>query len=277
MIKDLSVTILVDNRASENGAGTEHGLSLWIEADGFRLLFDTGQSDLMFRNGQLAGIDPAEADVLVLSHGHYDHTGGVGSLLELRKDLPVYCHPGVVIPRYSRQSDGCMKPVGMSRSSAMALMNREKNIIWVTRPQYITGHIGIVGVIPRTTDFEDTGGAFFGDPSGQSADPIEDDTSLWIETVRGIVVVTGCCHSGIVNTLLRIRQITGNNQFYRIIGGFHLVNAARSRLDATVAYLQAERWDRMVPCHCTGEVAMRYLEQYFPDRMEAGFAGKEIR
>ena len=277
MINNLSITILVDNHSPDNARGTEHGLSFWIEADGFRLLFDTGQSDLMFDNGALSGSDPAQADALVLSHGHYDHTGGVARLLELRQDLPIYCHPGVVIPRYSRQHDGSMKPVGISRPAAMELMRREQLIRWVNTPCYLADGIGCTGSIPRRTLFEDTGGAFYLDPGGVHHDPIDDDLSLWIETPAGVVVITGCCHSGIVNTLSHIRHSAGCRSFHRIIGGLHLVNATEKRMDATIDYLRTEQWNFMVPCHCTGERAVEAFRREFPGRVEQGHAGMVIR
>ncbi len=276
MIKNLSITILVDNHSPDNTRGTEHGLSFWIEADGFRLLFDTGQSNLMFDNGVLSGCDPAHADALVLSHGHYDHTGGVARLLELRQDLPIYCHPGVLIPRYSRRHEGSMKPVGISRPAAMELMRREQSIRWVNSSRYLADGIGCTGVLSRTTAFEDTGGDFFLDPLGKQSDLIEDDLSLWIETTDGVVVITGCCHSGIVNTLSCVRQITGCRSFHRIIGGLHLVNATEKRIDATIGYLRTEQWDSMVPCHCTGTVAVEALRREFSGRVEQGYAGMVI-
>ena len=277
MIDQLSITVLVDNRAGENGIGTEHGLSLWIEADGYKLLFDTGQSDLLFRNAKLLKIDPTSADALVLSHGHYDHTGGLARLLEISPVMQVHCHPAVVVPRYSRKDDGSMKPVGISRASALTLMRNEKAIYWTAGPRYITDHIGITGVIPRKTAFEDTGGAFYSDPEGNCSDAIDDDIAIWIETVKGIVVIVGCCHSGIINTISRISAITDGTTLHGLVGGLHLVNAHEKRLEATIAALANYEWTFMMPCHCTDNNAMKRFRREFPERVEPGFAGKVHR
>ena len=121
MIGNLTITVIVDNRSDDPCLLTEHGLSFWIEADDRRILFDAEQSDMLFRNAETLGIDLRTADTLVLSHGHYDHTGSVAKLLELNLSLSVYCHPDVLIPRYSRQADGTVRPVGMPRSACDAL------------------------------------------------------------------------------------------------------------------------------------------------------------
>ena len=276
VIRDLSVTVLVDDRAANNGLGVEHGFSLWIEADGRKLLFDAGQSDLLFRNAALLGIDPAEADAFILSHGHYDHSGGISRLLAIRPGLPVYCHPGIFIPRYSRKPDGTMKPVGVQKNSAGALMNGSTGITWVSRPMEVKNHIWITGPIPRIMEFEDTGGPFFKDTAGKIADLIEDDIALWLETQQGITVVTGCCHSGIVNTVAYIRQVAGSCPVRRIIGGLHLVNATARRIEGTIGYLQSLDLSGIVPCHCTGDAAAGEIVRRFPLRGEAGHVGKRI-
>jgi len=118
MIGNLNITILVDNQSSKAELHSEHGLSLWIEADDKRILFDTGQSEMLIRNAKVLGIDLRTADTLVLSHGHYDHTGGVAAVLDLNPEISVYCHPGVFMPRYSRQPDGKMKPVGINAKAS---------------------------------------------------------------------------------------------------------------------------------------------------------------
>jgi 7,8-dihydropterin-6-yl-methyl-4-(beta-D-ribofuranosyl)aminobenzene 5'-phosphate synthase len=273
MIRNLNITILVDNQSSREDLHSEHGLSFWIEADDRRIVFDTGQSDMLIRNAEVLGIDLRTADTLVLSHGHYDHTGGVAALLDLNPKISVYCHPGIFIPRYSRQPDGKMKPVGINAKASRHLHKIMETIHWVNGPSSLSGEIGITGPIPRLCDFEDTGGSFFLDPEAQKADPISDDLAVWFKTKSGIVVVTGCCHSGIVNTLEHIQTISGQNNIVAVLGGLHLVNASLERLKNTCEYLNCVVPGKIYPCHCTGENAIEFLQTQFGDRIIVGNVG----
>ena len=277
MIKHLAITALVDNRSEDQRLLTEHGLSLWIEADGRHILFDTGQSDYFLHNAETLGINPRDADTLVISHGHYDHTGGVVALLKVNPTPRIYCHPGIFIPRYSRQADGNMKPIGLSRTTADALHRRVDTIHWVSRPLFLTKNIGVTGPIPRVAAFEDTGGAFFLDPGGKRPDMVEDDVAMWFSTAGGLVVVTGCCHSGIVNTIAYISSITGANPVASVIGGLHLLHASAERIEATCDYLQSSGVGKIVPFHCTGEEAVAHFERRFGEAVvKKGGVGKIV-
>jgi 7,8-dihydropterin-6-yl-methyl-4-(beta-D-ribofuranosyl)aminobenzene 5'-phosphate synthase len=115
----IDITILVDNQAGP-GLTTEHGFSLWIETDDRHILFDTGQGPALPSNARALGVDLRKTDVLVLSHGHYDHTGGIPHVLHVAPNAHVYCHPGVVQPRYSLRN-GSPKPAHMPSESMAAL------------------------------------------------------------------------------------------------------------------------------------------------------------
>lgn len=269
---DVKITILVDNRA-DNDLDTEHGFSLWIEVQGKKILFDTGQGGCLVPNARKLGIDLSEADVLALSHGHYDHTGGIPAVLELARNIRVYAHPLVVLPRYvvkEQESRSISMP-----SSAMSALDRldSQSLVWVQKPLSLTDRIGLTGPIPRVTSFEDCGGAFYLDPEGTSPDPIQDDLSLWIRTNEGVILCTGCCHSGLVNTLQHLRHLLGPHKLLTILGGFHLVNADEERMRETIGFLQGLDFDRLVACHCTGESAMILLQQSMKERVLFGSAG----
>jgi len=276
MISNLSITIIVDNVSDTSELKSEHGLSIWVEADDRRILFDTGQSDILIHNTKRLGIDLASADTLILSHGHYDHTGGVEPVIVRNSSIAIYCNSGVFIPRYSRQPDGRMKPIGITRKSSEALHKIWDNIHWVDRPLMLADDIGITGPIPRVTDFEDTGGNFFNDLEGVKPDPVSDDLAVWVQTSRGLCVLTGCCHSGLVNTLQYISSLTGQTPVHSIIGGFHLLNASSERMENTCAYLHDRNINRIVPCHCTGEKAVEYFRSRFNDRIQIGRVGSNV-
>lgn len=267
----IRITVLVDETAGE-GLIEEHGLSLWVEVSGTRIIFDTGQ-DALLPNALSLGIDPREADIIVLSHGHYDHTGGLAGVLAGSSRGVVHCHPGAVVPRYHRSERG-IRSIGMPGASTLALGGPDRGLVrWINSPFQISVGIGITGPIPRSSSFEDTGGGFFLDEGCTSTDPIRDDMALWIDTGNGLAVVSGCAHSGIVNTLEYVSVLTGGRPIRWVVGGFHLLHASVERIGRTADYLCGLAPEVVAPCHCTGaratEALRRCLGESFLD-IESG-------
>ncbi len=266
------IHIVVDNKAAE-GFVAEHGFSLWIEADGRHILFDTGNKDALSANLATLKLDLGRLTDLVLSHGHYDHSGGVESVLSLRNDVQVYLHQAAVQPRYVREEDGA-RPVRMPPGSMRSLWNvADDSIHWLTHPFEITGQIGLSGPIPRRTGYEDTGGQFYYDPQGKRPDPIDDDNALWLQTNEGLIVCVGCSHAGIVNTLQAVMDITGRDRVRAVIGGLHLINASPDRLKKTAAALNEFDIAKIVACHCTGDESFGYLEKHLSCELIQGYVG----
>lgn len=256
----ISITIIVDDRAGP-GLLAEHGLALWIEAAGKRILFDTGQGVVLLNNAHKLGIDLSCTDTIVLSHGHYDHTGGLAAVLALAPGAKVYCHASAVEERYSI-GEGVARPVGMPGVSRAALRHLpQKQQCFVEKPLAIAPGIGVTGYIPRRNIFEDVGGSFFLDASGESPDEIKDDLALWIETPSGLLVVTGCAHAGLINTIEYIARLNQGLKISVIIGGFHLSKASRDRLERTVAGLKLFFPEQVAAGHCSGEKIVEKLRQ----------------
>jgi 7,8-dihydropterin-6-yl-methyl-4-(beta-D-ribofuranosyl)aminobenzene 5'-phosphate synthase len=271
-----TITIVVDNHV-ENGLMEEHGLSLWIATGDRTILFDTGQGKALQPNARSLDVDLRKTDTLVLSHGHYDHTGGIAAVLKLATKADVYCHAGVVQPRYSIR-DGRARAIHMPRVSMAAVDElSEERLHWIQEPVMLSNTVGITGPVPRETDFEDSGGPFYLDPGGRRVDMIDDDLALWIQTGEGLVVCVGCCHAGLVNTLRYVTALTGGTTIRAVIGGFHLVNADRRRLDETVRALKVIDPAMIVPCHCTGDEATEFLRRELGGRVHPGAAGMTFR
>ncbi len=273
MVSDVQIRILVDNRA-DKGLVEEHGFSVWLEVFGRKILFDTGQGKALLPNADTMECNLELIDALVLSHGHYDHSGAVADVVQRAGSSRIFCHANAFVPRYSIESGEPPRNIAMSLHNGEALFSVPDNRVrWVTRPRMIASGIGISGPIPRLHPLEDTGGPFFLDPEGRHSDPIRDDMAMWIETDRGLVILTGCCHSGLINTVEHIRAVSGVEKVYGVIGGLHLVNASRDRLESTCHALRQWNPAFVVPCHCTGEEAQSYLRVALGERVISGYAG----
>lgn len=271
----IQVTILVDNRA-DGELVPEHGLAMWIEADGRNILFDTGQGQALEPNCRALGIDLGKADTLVLSHGHYDHTGGLDQAVQAAPSVAIYCHSEAVRPRYAVRN-GDAAAIHMPRSAMAALDKRPRSLLhWTPAPVMLSKNVGLTGPIPRVTDYEDVGGPFFLDAQGHRPDRLTDDMALWINTDDGVVVCVGCCHSGLVNTLAQVKKLSGCGHIRAVIGGFHLVNAGPERMERTRAALREIDPGILVPCHCTGDLALEALKNDPGLVVNQGHAGKSF-
>lgn len=271
----VTLTVLVDNRAGF-GCLAEHGFALWIEHGDRRILLDTGQGEVLEPNARTLGIDLGRTDALVLSHGHYDHTGGLPLVLSAAPRASLSCHPGVTEPRYSIR-DGEARDIRMPQASMRALNALSPDRLrWSGEPVRLCEGLGLSGTIPRRTDFEDAGGPFFFDPHGHRPDPVADDQSLWIRTDKGLVICTGCCHAGLINTLTHLQDVTGEERIRAVIGGLHLGAASAERLEKTARALRDMGVGLLVPCHCTGEAATAWLVDHLDCEVHTGYAGLRL-
>lgn len=274
MSQKISITILSDNRAAE-GLASEHGFAAWIEADSEKILFDAGNGGAMMQNTAALGIDLPCADVIALSHGHYDHTGNLAAVLRQAPRARLYLHPAALRQRYSIHENA--KPIGMPESAVTAVSGlADQRSVWVTAPLQIADRVWLTGPVPRGTGYEDTGGPFFKDAEGRHPDGIPDDMSLWIETDEGLVVGLGCCHSGVVNTLNYITAVSGQRRVRCVVGGMHLLHASAERLRRTSEALKGYDIPHVFPCHCIGEEAARFLKTELGETVEQGYAGMRI-
>lgn len=261
MIRDLRITVLVENTVRRPDLLAEHGWALWIEADGRRIIFDTGQGKVLCENARHLDIPLDATDKVVISHGHFDHTGGLQDVLSAAGKTDLYLHPAALEQKYHREKTPPHRAIGIPGPDEQTLRRQTQSLTWTREPTELIEGVHVTGEIPRRSDFEDTGGPFYRDSSCTKPDPLPDDQALYIETTAGLVVVLGCAHAGIVNTLDYIADLTDRAPVYAVLGGMHLVSATRQRLEATVDALKHYAVQKVGTAHCTGMRATTYLWQ----------------
>jgi len=266
-MNNLKITVLAEDTANKRGLLAEHGLSFLIESGRNKFLFDTGQGLALRHNTEKLNVNLKTINAVVLSHGHYDHTGGLTFALNGMNCPRLYAHPEAFSLKYARNPDGSAREVGMTAGNKITSGELAK-MVPVKEKTEIAEGLFLTGPVPRTTDFEDTGGAFFTDPDCQIPDDLPDDQALFAETKNGTAVILGCAHSGVINTLRYIQALTDNRPIHTLIGGMHLLSASPERMDQTVAELRRFNVQRLIPCHCTGLAATVRLWNELPGKCE---------
>jgi len=265
--------ITLSENTANYGFIAEWGLSILVEVDGTRILVDTGLSFSAVHNAQLLGIDLSTTDCIVLSHGHADHTGGPREALRRRGEVNVIAHPDMWAAKYARRSPQEERYGGIpfSREELDSLgarfdLSRE--------PVRITEDIMTTGEIPMTSGYEEVDqNLFVRDGNILEPDRLADDLALIIDADFGLVVVLGCAHRGIINTLRHAQNLTGKDRVYAAIGGTHLVRASEVRVEQTTADLREMGLQRLGVSHCTGFHASARLAQEFGGVFFLNYAG----
>lgn len=264
-MNSLKITVLVENTAGRLGVLAEHGLSFLIETGGENVLFDTGQGFVLTHNLNRLGRRLDDVETVVLSHGHYDHTGGLHTAVSLMNKPTVYAHPAAAHPKFRRNADGSSRSIGIPDPDLKALT--ESNWIQTDAPIDLPGGLHLTGPVPRIASFEDVGGPFYRDEACTHPDPIEDDQAAFIQTAHGTVVILGCAHAGLINTLQYIQNLTDNRPIHTVIGGMHLHSASEERITKTIEALRIVDIRSIFACHCTGVDAASRLWNEFPGRV----------
>ena len=260
------IYILSDNTAIRQGFGREHGLSILIQTDQDSYwLWDTGQSSLFLESAGKLGLDLEKLKGVALSHGHYDHTDGLSTLLnEVDFKGPIYANPDFAVDRFKIQKGSAPKPIGLNKAKLPWPL---PGFAGVSGSLELTNGLTFISKIERRPGLYQSVDDFYLDAKEQLPDFVEDDACLVLLSNRGPVVILGCCHSGLANTLYQVRDILGLNRVFSIIGGMHLINAPDSSLHQTVQVLKEFSIEYIYPCHCTGNKSTDFLKEQLPGKV----------
>lgn len=261
----VKIMCVVENtvKLSSNFWG-EHGMAVLVEDGDSVTLFDSGQSGrVLLHNLEKMHLDPQRINQVVLSHGHYDHTGGLKALFDVIGARPVYGHPDIFNRRFSEGENGSLKSVDFPVAKT-----EFAGVDWhlSAEPMQISSHVFTTGEIARLEPLEEQGDERLKvccdqDCHGLTQDPLKDDMSLVIQTEQGLVVLLGCCHAGVMNTLNQIQRNFPNEKVYAMMGGTHLAKASEARLIATEQKIQ--NIAKIGFSHCTGiPVTARFLNRF---------------
>jgi 7,8-dihydropterin-6-yl-methyl-4-(beta-D-ribofuranosyl)aminobenzene 5'-phosphate synthase len=276
MIRNLRITLLSDNFVAKEKLLAELGLCMLIEADGKRILFDAGQGFVALRNARALGLSLQGLDAVVLSHGHYDHTGGLADALDECGPVAVYIHPAAIAPKFNKGKQPSPRSIGMPAGSREALTRPGIRVVWTSDPTEIVPGVWCTGEIPRFTKDVQSVAGFFLDEACSVPDLVADDQAIYVEHEAGLVVISGCSHSGAENVVEQACRLSGQETLYALIGGLHLGGAAASRLDTFGDALDRRGCRLLAPCHCTGSSAHAYLRSRFGARVRDVGVGEQI-
>jgi len=270
------ITILTDNTVpGKSHAVGEHGFSAFLETENGNFLFDTGRGKSIVYNALIYKKDLRTINKIVLSHSHHDHTGGLPDVLkaQVENQIDVFSHPDIFVDRF-REINGKRTYGGipftkghLERLGARFVFNKE----------YVAIEDGIflTGEVPRETSFEggDMGGRFVIREGRVEPDIILDDQSLVIHTKKGILIVLGCAHAGMVNIINHAIKMSGVDTIYGIIGGTHIDFSGNVQLEKSIEALKDYKIEQLIPSHCTGLEATFRLKMEFEKTFRFSYVG----
>lgn len=268
------ITILCENSVGAiSGTLGEHGFAALIEPTvGDPLLFDTGQGLTLLHNARRMNKDLLRVQKVVISHGHYDHAGGLLPLLNECGPKYVYGHPALFSMRHRFKDNGECYSIGIPNGrseleAAGAFFDLSKEFREIAPAVFLTGEV------PRVTSFETGDQGLYCDGAGHEPDKTPDDQSLVLDTDKGLVIVLGCCHAGVVNTLEHIAYTTGRRDIHAVVGGTHLGFCSKEQIEKTIAALREMGIKKLAASHCTGFAASARLSHEMPRQFQAAMVG----
>lgn len=259
----VKATVLCENSVfSQRGAIAEHGWAVLLETADSSFLLDTGQGQAIINNAQVLKKDLSAIRAIILSHRHFDHTGGLLKVLNERGKVDVYAHPDLFKEAFSTRG-GKITEIGVPFNRS-ALEYKGANFIFNKDFREIAPDLFITGEIPRRTEYEHGDkDQVIREGAGYVKDPIFDDQSVVIKTGQGLFIVLGCAHAGIINTIEHAIKMTGEERIHTIMGGTHLGPVEEEQRAKSLKDLRKYNIQHLAVSHCTGlPTAVKLAQEY---------------
>ena len=270
----MKYSFLIENKTDNPGIVAEHGLCIYIEAHGRKLLFDAGATDLFVNNAKEMKVDLEAVDYVIISHGHYDHTGGVPAFCRQNSKAPIYLHRNAFRKSYGYENGVMDKETCGIMWSDEEYDEIEDRIVLTNGPVELTDGVIVTGTVPVDSDFTPTEKFSYYNEEGML---VEDDMSheqcLVIKEPEGIYIFSGCSHRGVLNALRCGKSMFPGERVAAIIAGMHLYSATADDRKRVVDEVAAEGLDRVIPVHCTGIDAICDLKARLGDKCVVATAG----
>ena len=275
---DIKITILCENTAIlPFKIIGEHGFACYIETKYGNYLFDTGQGLGILNNAAVLNKDLTSIESIILSHGHYDHTGGLKSVLKTTGKKKIHAHPGIFAERYWNINNKT-HPIGLpftrkELEECGAGFNLKKCFTEIAPNMYFTGEI------PSFNKYEKPDESMYLRLNVNEIvkpDPIKDDISIVLDTPKGLVFILGCAHSGMINILDYVCSTLNKYKIHMVIGGTHLAPANEKRFQFTVDKINEYSIDKIGVSHCTGLLKSSMLHQELKNRFFYCCAGTVV-
>lgn len=263
---EIIVTAIIENTSNKPGFYAEHGLSMLVEIfsedEMTKILMDAGQSTFAFLNNvKRLKIDITDIDAIIISHGHFDHTGALLDILrKISKKIHIIGHPNIFDKKYAKHQRVRYIGVPFSKDDLMhtGILTLTKTPVKVAPSACTTGEINRISYSPLSNKL------LIKKNETLVKDELFDDQALIVNKTEGLVIIAGCAHSGIINTIFHAQKLTNREEVIGVIGGFHLAESAPEVIEETVKVVKTLNLKVIAPCHCTGFLA----QKIFSDNLE---------
>lgn len=269
----MKIQFLIENKTENNRCVAEHGLSIYIEAQGHKILFDAGASDRLIENARALGIDLSRINEVIISHGHYDHTGGVPAFCKKNQKAKIYIHQDAFAPFFGMKNGTMETRTSGIRWTAEEKAEIEPRLYLTNRLHWIDENIMVSGTVPDRPGQKMTGQFFIKEGDTFVPDPMNHEQLLIIREKSGLYIFSGCSHKGVMAAIDYTKEMFPGKKIAGLIAGMHLYTADQATRREVAEQLEREEIPMVMPVHCTGIEGICQIKNLLKDRCVIPSAG----